>query len=118
MRKIEEIARDLSRCLWSFTSNYPGSPYREEAERVFQEFTEWEKREVRWYSTQMDKSWDNLYKEVFMIINNEEKSSGEIAGQVTEILRLFRIFHASGDTNDKLDQILNLVNGLKGSAGR
>lgn len=110
MRKIEEIAIDLAKSLRNFTSNYPGSPYREKAELAFQEFQKWENQEIRRYKMQLDRSWDGLYKEVIEILGDEDASD-----KAREILHVFKIFHESGDTNRKLDEIIELAEKLKGS---
>ena len=44
MRKIDEISHDLALSLWNFTANYPGSPYKEKAEKILIEYKGWTNR--------------------------------------------------------------------------
>lgn len=92
MRKIDEISHDLALSLWNFTANYPGSPYKEKAERLLIEYKGWTNREGKWAALGKDRSWDKLYAEIHCLINDDNKSAGEISDKTEELIRLFRNF--------------------------
>jgi hypothetical protein len=112
MRKIDEISHDLALSLWNFTANYPGSSFKARAEKTLLEYKEWLSREEKWSAFQKDRSWDKLHTEIHCLLNDENKSAGEIADKTEELLRLFRYFCQS-DANEKLAQVANYVETLR-----
>lgn len=112
MRKIDEISHDLALSLWNFTANYPGSPYKGKADKILIEYKGWTNREDKWAALGKDRSWDKLYAEIHCLINDDNKSAGEISDKTEELLRLFRYFHQS-DANEKLTQAIHYLETLK-----
>lgn len=112
MRKIEAIAYDLAHSLWSFVVNYPGSPYKEKAEGILIEYKGWTNREDKWAALKEDRSWGKLHTEIHCLLNDDDKSAGEIADKAEELLRLFRYFHQS-NANEKLTQAISYLETLK-----
>ena len=100
MKKIEEISHDLALSLWDFTANYPGSSFKDKAESVLLEYKEWLSREEKWASLQRDCVWDKLYAEIHCLINDDNKSAGEISDKTEELIRLFRNFYQNEALQD------------------
>jgi hypothetical protein len=113
-RDLQQIALDMYESLLKYSSNYQGSPYKEETDLITQEYNNWVRKEchlnIRTFST-----WSSLEAAIQEILFDDRFSLSEINDMTAEILRAVKRLGLGWDIDDKLDRIISLAENLKTS---
>jgi len=98
--------------LFKYSGNYQGSPYKGDADSLIQEFDEWCQKECS-LNTRTFSTWTSLETAIQEILFDDRFSLSEINNMAAEIIRAVKRLGLGQDTDDKLDKIIKLTQGLK-----
>ncbi len=111
-RDLQQISYSMNQLLFKYSGNYQGSPYKDEADTLIQEYNDWIQREYR-LNTRTFSTWTSLETAIQEILFDDRFSLSEINDMATEITRTVKRLGLGWDIDDKLDQIISLAENLK-----
>lgn len=110
-RDLEAIAFDMAKCLGIYSDSYSGSPYRESAELVLDEY---KKYLGHWQGlrTQNIDGWGALEGKLISLLSDDGKDLSEVLEKVKEVIETFKCFKQS-DSDRKLGDIIKISHSLR-----
>lgn len=113
-RDLEEIAFDLAKVLGIYKDSYAGSPYKDSAELILNEYQQFL---AHWQGLrcQTIDSWSDLEGKITTLLYDDDKPLSELLEKSKEIVETVRCFK-NKDNDVTLDSVIGLLQSLKSSA--
>lgn len=110
-RDLEDITFDMAKCLGIYADSYSGSPYKESANALLDEYKKFLSHWQNLREQTID-SWDTLEGQIFALLSDDNTDLSETKEKAKEIVEIVKCLKRHEDDN-KLDAVINFAQSLK-----